>query len=54
LQLLCQCSKPVTLGGFHKLPDSNNENIKILIDNMAKSKSDRTVIIEDFNFSDIT
>jgi len=43
----------VTLGVFYRPPDSNDEHLKFLIKSMSKFKTQRTLLIGDFNFGDI-
>jgi ribonuclease P/MRP protein subunit RPP40 len=45
--------KPITLGMFYRPPDSNEEQLKFLLDNIATYKTVNTIIIGDFNYGDI-
>lgn len=53
LKILCKNCKPINIGIFYKPPDSNDEHTKFLIENMSKFKTANTILIGDFNYSDI-
>ncbi len=45
--------KPITLGMFYRPPDSNEDQLKFLLENIAKHKTVNTILIGDFNYGDI-
>src|SRR3989442_5504981 len=43
----------ITFGVFYRPPDSNEDELKFLFRNIARCKSERTIVVGDFNFEDI-
>ncbi len=46
-------SKPILVGIFYRPPDSTEEQLTFLINNMLKNKTKSTILIGDFNYGDI-
>jgi len=53
IKVLFKHCKPISVGVFYRPPDSNEDHLKFLLENIAKNKSINTVIIGDFNYGDI-
>src|SRR2546425_788037 len=40
----------ITFGVFYRPPDSNEDELKFLYSNIVRCKSERTIVVGDFNF----
>ena len=53
VKVLIKYCKPISVGVFYRAPDSNEDQLKFLLDNISVNKTVSTIIIGDFNYGDI-
>ena len=52
-KVLEQYCKPISVGIFYRPPDSNEDQVKFLLENISKNKTVNTIVIGDINYGDI-